>query len=140
MLERTLGIVKPDGVRRGLCGEILRRIEGAELRIVALRMKQLNAKEAERFYFVHRDKPFFKELINFMTSGPIVIYVLEGENAIERYREIMGATDPQKADKGTIRADLGESVQRNVVHGSDGPEAARFEISYFFPEIDIVKG
>lgn len=140
MLERTLGIVKPDGVRRGLCGEVLRRIEEAGLKIVALRMKKLTIEEAEGFYFVHRDKPFFKELINFMTSGPVVIYVLEGENAIERYRKIMGATDPQKADKGTIRADLAESLQRNTVHGSDGHKTARFEINYFFSEIDIMKG
>lgn len=139
MLERTLGIVKPDGTKRGLIGEIIKRIEGAGLKIVALKMKRLTREEAEGFYYVHRDKPFFKDLVEFMTSGPVVLFVLEGENAIERYRSLMGATDPKKAEKGTIRAELGESIQCNTVHGSDGPDTARFEISYFFSEIEIAK-
>lgn len=139
MFERTLGIVKPDGVKRGLTGEILKRIEDSGLKIVALRMTLLTKEEAEGFYYVHRDKPFFNDLVNYMTSGPVVLFVLEGENAIERYRRLMGATDPKKADKGTIRADFGESIQCNTVHGSDGIETARFEISYFFSQIDIVK-
>ncbi len=139
MLERTLGIVKPDGVRRGLCGEILKRIEGAGLKIVALKMRRLTIEEAENFYYVHRGKPFFNDLVNFMTSGPVILYVLEGENAIERYRKLMGATDPKKAEKGTIRADMAESMQCNTVHGSDGSETAKFEIGYFFSEIEIVK-
>ncbi len=139
MLERTLGIVKPDGIRRGLLGEVLKRIEDSGLKIVALRMKQLTREEAEGLYCVHRGKPFFGELVEFMTSGPVVLFVLEGENAIERYRRLMGATDPKKAEKGTIRADLAESMQCNTVHGSDGVDTARFEISFFFPATDIVK-
>ncbi|MCX7958279.1 MAG: nucleoside-diphosphate kinase [Deltaproteobacteria bacterium] len=139
MLERTLGIVKPDGIRRGLIGEVLKRIEASGLMIVALRMKRLTREEAEGFYYVHREKPFFKDLVEFMTSGPVVLFVLEGENAIERYRKLMGATDPKKAEKGTIRADLAESMQCNTVHGSGGAETARFGISYFFPAIEIVK-
>ncbi|MCX7945327.1 MAG: nucleoside-diphosphate kinase [Deltaproteobacteria bacterium] len=138
MVERTLGIVKPDGIRRGLIGEVLRRIEGAGLKIVALKMRQLTAGEAEGFYYVHKEKPFFKDLVNFMTSGPVVLFVLEGENAIERYRQLMGATDPKKAEKGTIRGDLAESIQCNTVHGSDGPETAKFEISYFFSQTEII--
>ncbi len=137
MVERTLGIIKPDGTRRGLIGEVLKRIEDYGLRIVAIKMKHLTQKEAEGFYYVHKDKPFFKDLITFMTSGPVVLFVLEGENAIERYRQLMGATDPKKAEKGTIRADLAESMQCNTVHGSDGLETARFEISYFFSAIEI---
>jgi nucleoside-diphosphate kinase len=139
MLERTFGIVKPDGIRRGLLGEILKRIEDSGLKIVALKMKQLTKEEAEGFYYVHREKPFFRDLVEFMTSGPVVLFVLEGENAIERYRRLMGATDPKKAEKGTIRADLAESMQCNTVHGSDGPDTAKFEISYYFSEIEITK-
>ncbi len=139
MLERTLGIVKPDGIRRGLIGEILKRIEDSGLRVVALKMKQLTRSEAEGFYYVHREKPFFNDLVDFMTSGPVALFVLEGENAIERYRRLMGATDPKKAEKGTIRSDLAESMQCNTVHGSDGPDTARFEISYFFAATEIVK-
>ncbi len=139
MLERTLGIVKPDGIKRGLLGEVLKRIEDIGLKIVAIKMRHLSKIEAEGFYYVHREKPFFKDLVEFMTSGPVVLFVLEGENAIERYRRLMGATDPEKAEKNTIRADLAESMQRNTVHGSDGQDSARFEISYFFSETEIVK-
>jgi nucleoside-diphosphate kinase len=139
MIERTLGIVKPDGVRRGLMGEILKRIEDSGLKVVALKMRHLSRDEAEGFYYVHRGKPFFNDLVTYMTSGPVVLFVLEGENAIERYRRLMGATDPARAEKGTIRSDFGESLQCNTVHGSDGVESAKYEISYFFSTIEIVK-
>lgn len=131
-LERTLSIVKPDGVRRNLIGEIYRRFEAAGLRIVAARMMHLSQREAEGFYAVHRERPFFKDLVAYMTSGPVMVQVLEGENAIARNREIMGATDPKKAAPGTIRADLAESIEANTVHGSDGAETAATEIAYFF--------
>jgi len=139
MSERTLGIVKPDGVRRGLVGDILKRIEGSGLKIVALKMKHLTREEAEGFYYVHKEKPFFADLVSFMTSGPVVLFVLEGENAIDRYRKLMGATDPAKAENGTIRRDFAESMQCNTVHGSDSTDSARYEISYFFSSIEIVK-
>ncbi len=139
MLQRTLGIVKPDGIRRGLLGEVLKRIEDSGLRVVALKMKQLTKEEAEGFYYVHKEKPFFKGLVEFMTSGPVVLFVLEGEDTIERYRKLMGATDPKKAERGTIRADLAESLEHNTVHGSDSPDSAGYEISYFFSTIEIVK-
>lgn len=136
-LERTLSIVKPDGVRRNLIGEIYRRFEAAGLRIVAARMMHLSQREAEGFYAVHRERPFFKDLVAYMTSGPVVVQVLEGENAIAKNREIMGATDPNKAAPGTIRADLAESIEANTVHGSDGPETAAKEIAYFFRETEL---
>src|SRR6185503_371478 len=131
-LERTLSIVKPDGVSRNLIGEVYRRFEKAGLAIVAARMLRLSQLEAEGFYAVHRERPFFKDLVRYMTAGPVVVQVLEGENAIARNREIMGATDPQKAAPGTIRADFALSIEQNVVHGSDAPETAAQEIAYFF--------
>ena len=120
-LERTLSIVKPDGVARNLIGEVYRRFEQAGLSIIAARMRHLSQLEAEAFYAVHKERPFFRDLVTYMTSGPVMIQVLEGENAIAKNREIMGATDPKKAAPGTIRADLAESIERNVVHGSDAP-------------------
>ena len=136
-IERTLSIVKPDGVARNLIGEVLRRFEKAGLRIVAARMTHLSQQEAEGFYAVHRERPFFKDLVKFMTSGPVLVQVLEGEGAIAKNREVMGATDPKKAASGTIRADLASTIDENVVHGSDAPDTAAREISYFFREIEV---
>jgi nucleoside-diphosphate kinase len=136
-LERTLSIVKPDGVSRNLIGEVYRRFEQAGLSIVASRMMHLSTREAEGFYAIHKERPFFKDLVRYMTSGPVVVQVLEGEGAIAKNREIMGATDPKKAAQGTIRADFGESIERNVVHGSDSPQTAAFEIGYFFAATQI---
>mgnify|MGYP000049241325 CR=1 FL=1 len=136
-LERTLSIVKPDGVSRNLIGEVYRRLEQAGLRIIAARMMRLSQAEAEGFYAVHRERPFFKDLVRYMTSGPIIVQVLEGENAIAKNREIMGATDPKKAAPGTIRAELAQSIEANTVHGSDGPDTAAREIAYFFRETEI---
>jgi nucleoside-diphosphate kinase len=136
-LERTLSIVKPDGVQKNLIGEVYRRFEQAGLRIVAARMRHLTPTEAEGFYAVHRERPFFKDLCRYMTSGPVVVQVLEGEGAVAKHREIMGATDPKKADKGTIRADLASSIEENVVHGSDSVENAAREIAYFFAETEL---
>ena len=131
-LERTLSIVKPDGVSRNLIGEVYRRFETAGLRIVAARMLTLSPQQAELFYEVHRERPFYRDLVRYMTSGPIIAQVLEGENAIAKNRDIMGATDPKKAAPGTIRADLAQSIEANVVHGSDGPDTAAREIAFFF--------
>ena len=136
-LERTLSIVKPDGVSRNLIGEVYRRFEKAGLTIVAARMIRLSEREAEGFYAVHRERPFFKDLVRYMTSGPVVVQVLEGENAIARNREIMGATDPKKAAPGTIRADLALSIEQNVVHGSDATDTAAKEIAYFFSGTEL---
>ena len=136
-VERTLSIVKPDGVGRNLIGEVYRRLEQAGLRVVAARMMQLSQGEAEGFYAVHRERPFFKDLVKFMISGPVMVQVLEGEGAIAKNREVMGATDPKKADKDTIRADLATSIEENIVHGSDARDAAAREISYFFREIEV---
>jgi nucleoside-diphosphate kinase len=136
-IERTLSIVKPDGVSRNLIGDVYRRFEQAGLRIVAARMVHLSQAEAEGFYAVHRERAFFKDLVRFMTSGPAMVQVLEGEGAIAKNREIMGATDPKKADKGTIRADLAKSIDENVVHGSDAADTAAREIGYFFREIEL---
>jgi nucleoside-diphosphate kinase len=136
-LERTLSIVKPDGVRKNLIGEVYRRFEQGGLRIVGARMMQLSTSQAERFYAVHRERPFYRDLVKYMTSGPVVVQVLEGENAIAKNREIMGATDPGKAAPGTIRADLAESIEQNVVHGSDAADTAAREISFFFGEADL---
>jgi nucleoside-diphosphate kinase len=136
-IERTLSIVKPDGVGRNLIGEVLNRFEKAGLKVVAARMMHLSLKEAEWFYAVHRERPFFKDLVKFMTSGPVLVQVLEGEGAIAKNREVMGATDPKKADKGTIRADLASSIDENVVHGSDASDTAAREIAYFFREIEV---
>ncbi len=136
-LERTFSIVKPDGVARNLIGEIYSRFEKAGLRVVASRMLQMSQAEAEGFYAVHRERPFFKDLVKYMTSGPVVVQVLEGENAVLKNREIMGATDPKKAAPGTIRADLAQSIEANTVHGSDAPETAAQEIAYFFRGTEI---
>ncbi|HVN41360.1 MAG TPA: nucleoside-diphosphate kinase [Steroidobacteraceae bacterium] len=136
-LERTLSIVKPDGVQKNLIGEVFRRFEKAGLRIVAARMTRLSPSDAEGFYAVHRERPFFKDLVAYMTSGPVMIQVLEGEGAVAKNREIMGATDPKKAAPGTIRADLADSIEQNVVHGSDSLENAAREIGYFFAETEL---
>ena len=136
-VERTLSIIKPDAVKNNVVGQILARFESAGLKVVAARMKHLSRAEAEGFYAVHRERPFFKDLVEFMISGPVVVQVLEGEGAIARNRDLMGATDPRKASKGTIRADFAASIDANAVHGSDAPETARFEIAYFFPTSEI---
>jgi nucleoside-diphosphate kinase len=136
--QRTLSIVKPDGVRKGVAGEVIRRFEAAGIRVVAMRMVRLTRQAAEGFYAVHRERPFFGSLTEFMSSGPIIVMVLEGENVIARNRELMGATDPKKAAPGTIRAALADSVEQNIVHGSDAPETADTEIRYFFSSLDIV--
>ncbi len=136
-IEQTLSIIKPDAVRRNLIGEIYRRFEQAGLAIVAARMMHLTREQAEGFYAVHKGKPFFDSLVAYMTSGPIMVQVLEGEDAIARNRELMGATDPAKAAPGTIRADFAESIEANAVHGSDGPETARTEIAFFFKPEEI---
>lgn len=131
-VQRTLSIIKPDAVAKNLIGQIYSRFEAAGLRIVAAKMAHLDTAEAEGFYAVHRERPFFNDLVKFMTSGPVMIQVLEGDDAIARNRELMGATNPQEAEPGTIRADFADSIEANAVHGSDGPETARTEISYFF--------
>ena len=136
-IERTLSIIKPDGLEKAIIGKIIARFEEKGLKPVALRMAQLSRAEAEGFYAVHRARPFFAALVEFMTSAPVVLMVLEGEGAVARNREIMGATDPAKAAAGTLRKDFASDVQRNTVHGSDSPENARVEISYFFPEVQI---
>ena len=131
-VERTLSIIKPDAVAKNVVGEIYSRFEKAGLKIAAARMVWLSRSDAEGFYAVHRERPFFRDLVDFMTTGPVMVQVLEGENAIARNRELMGATDPKKAAPGTIRADFAQSIDANAVHGSDGPETARSEIAYFF--------
>jgi nucleoside-diphosphate kinase len=137
MIERTLSIIKPDAVAKNVIGQIYTRFEAAGLRIVAAKMTHLSVLEAQSFYAVHRDRPFFEDVVDFMTSGPIMIQVLEGENAILRNRELMGATDPQKAAQGTIRADFAQTIDANAVHGSDAPETAAVEIAFFFPSMAI---
>jgi nucleoside-diphosphate kinase len=137
MIEKTLAIIKPDGVARNLVGEILKRIEGRGLRIRALKMVHLSKEQAEGFYAVHRQRPFFESLTAFMSEGPVVLMILEGENAIQVWRDLMGATDPAKAAAGTIRKDVGESIERNTTHGSDAPETAAFETAYFFSQSEI---
>jgi nucleoside-diphosphate kinase len=136
-VERTLSIVKPDGVRKGLIGEVIRRFESEGLRVVALKRMVLQKGDAEAFYAVHKEKGFFQSLTDFMSSGPVVAMVLEGEDAIQRTRKIMGATNPKDADPGTIRADYADEVEQNIVHGSDGPDTAAFEMSFFFSELEI---
>jgi len=136
-LERTLSIIKPDAVAKNVIGEIYARFEKAGLKIVAAKMKQLSRKEAEGFYAVHRARPFFNALVEFMISGPVMIQVLEGDNAIARNRELMGATNPKDAAPGTIRADFADSIDANAVHGSDAAETARVEIAYFFAETEV---
>ena len=136
-LERTLSIIKPDAVKKNAIGKILARFEAAGLRVVAARMMHLSREQAEGFYAVHRQRPFFRDLVQFMTSGPVLIQVLEGENAIAKNRELMGATDPKKAERGTIRADFADSIDANAVHGSDSPASARMEVAYFFPACEV---
>lgn len=136
-VERTLSIIKPDAVAKNVIGKIYDRFERAGLKIVAARMRWLSRAEAEGFYAVHRERPFFKDLVEFMTSGPVMIQVLEGENAIQKNRELMGATDPKQAARGTIRADFAQSIDANAVHGSDSPETAKTEIAFFFPTLEI---
>jgi len=135
--ERTLSIIKPDAVGKNVIGKILSRFEDAGLKIVACRMARLSPSEAEGFYAVHKARPFFKDLVDFMVSGPVVIQVLEGDGAIQKNRDLMGATDPKKAAAGTIRADFADSIDANAVHGSDAPETAATEIAYFFPALQI---
>ncbi len=136
-VERTLSIIKPDAVAKNVIGQIYSRFEGAGLKVVAARMVHLSRSEAEGFYAVHAARPFFNDLVNFMISGPVMIQVLQGEGAILKNRELMGATDPKKADKGTIRADFADSIDANAVHGSDAPETAAVEIAYFFPAMNV---
>ncbi len=136
-IQRTLSIIKPDAVAKNVIGKIYSRFETNGLKIVAAQMRQLSKEEAEGFYAVHRERPFFNDLVKFMTSGPVMIQVLEGENAIAKNRELMGATDPKKAAPGTIRADFASSIDANAVHGSDAPETAAVEIAYFFPTLAI---
>ncbi|MDP3843707.1 MAG: nucleoside-diphosphate kinase [Oxalobacteraceae bacterium] len=136
-IERTLSIIKPDAVAKNVIGQIYSRFEGAGLKIIAARMIQLSQAEAEGFYAVHRERPFFKALVDFMISGPVIVQALEGENAILTHRDLMGATDPKKAEKGTIRADFADSIDANAVHGSDAAETAAVEIAYFFPALNV---
>jgi nucleoside-diphosphate kinase len=136
-IERTLSIIKPDGVEKGIVGRVISRFETSGLKPVAIKMKLLSRTEAEGFYAVHKARPFFNDLVKFMTSGPVVLMVLEGEAAVAKNRDIMGATDPKKAADGTIRKDFATDIEKNTVHGSDSVENARIEVSYFFPEIDI---
>jgi nucleoside-diphosphate kinase len=139
MIEETLAIIKPDGVSRNLIGEIVRRIESSGLRIVALKMAHLSRTQAEGFYAVHRERPFFTSLTSFMAEGPVVLMILSGEDAIRRWRELMGATDPAKAAPGTIRKDFGLSIERNTTHGSDASDTAAFETGYFFNQLETVR-
>ena len=136
-IERTLSIIKPDGVEKGVIGRVLSRFEASGLKPVAIKLKRLSQAEAEGFYAVHRARPFYADLVKSMTCGPVVLLVLEGEGAIARNRDVMGATDPRKAAPGTIRADFATDIEKNTVHGSDAPETARVEISYFFPEVEV---
>ncbi|MCF2133574.1 MULTISPECIES: nucleoside-diphosphate kinase [Burkholderiaceae] len=136
-IERTLSIIKPDAVAKNVIGQIYSRFEQAGLKIIAARMVHLSRADAEKFYAVHRERPFFKDLVEFMVSGPVMIQVLEGEGAIAKNRELMGATDPKKAEKGTIRADFADSIDANAVHGSDAPETAAIEVAFFFPEVNV---
>jgi nucleoside-diphosphate kinase len=136
-IERTLSIIKPDAVAKNVIGQIYSRFEGAGLKVIAARMAHLSRADAEKFYAVHAERPFFKDLVEFMISGPVMIQVLEGENAILTNRDLMGATDPKKAEKGTIRADFADSIDANAVHGSDAPETACGEVAFFFPEMNV---
>lgn len=137
-MERTLSIIKPDGVNRGLIGEVIRRLEKENIRIAAMKMVHMTLEQAEGFYAVHRERPFFASLTDFMSSGPVVVMVLEGEGVIAKYRRIMGATNYKEAEEGTIRRDFATDIEKNVVHGSDAPETAAFEISYFFNRFEIM--
>jgi nucleoside-diphosphate kinase len=138
-MERTLSIIKPDGVAKGLIGDVLKRFEANGLKIAAMKMIHLSKKQAQGFYAVHREKPFFDSLTDFMSSGPCAVLILEGEGAIEKNRKLMGATDFRKAEPGTIRADYAGSIEQNIVHGSDEPETAQYEMAYFFNALEIVK-
>lgn len=138
-MERTLAIIKPDGVAAGVIGEVVKRIEQEGLRIVGMRMEHLTRTKAEAFYYVHREKPFFHSLVEFMISGPVVLMVLEGEQTIRRWRALMGATNPQNADPGTIRRDMATGIERNIVHGSDAPDTASYEVNYFFTGLQIMQ-
>src|SRR3989338_819463 len=137
--ERTLGIIKPDALEKGIMGEVISRAEQGGLKGVGVKMLALTAAKAEGFYAVHKGKPFFNSLVTYMTSGPVVVFALEGENAIKKWRDIMGATDPEKAAEGTIRSDFGTTIERNCCHGSDAPETAKFEIAYFFEPNELVQ-
>ena len=136
-IERTLSIIKPDAVAKNVIGKIVSRFEAAGLKIVAARLVQLSRNEAEQFYAVHKERPFFKDLVEFMVSGPVFVQVLEGEDAIAKNRDLMGATDPKKAAAGTIRADFADSIDANAVHGSDGPETAKVEVGFFFAGLNV---
>jgi nucleoside-diphosphate kinase len=136
-IERTLSIIKPDAVAKNVIGQIVSRFEGAGLKVAAARLVQLSRAEAEQFYGVHKARPFFKDLVEFMISGPVFVQVLEGDNAIQKNRDLMGATDPKKADAGTIRADFADSIDANAVHGSDAAETAAVEIAFFFPALNV---
>lgn len=138
MKEKTLSIIKPDGVAKNLVGEVIKRLEGAELKVVAMKMIKMNKEQAKGFYQVHEGKPFYESVTGFMSSGPCVVMVLEGENAIEKYRKLMGATNYKEAAEGTIRRDFAQDIEKNVVHGSDSKETANFEINYFFNELEII--
>ena len=138
-MQRTLSIIKPDAVAKGLIGSILQRIEGSGLPIVAMKMLHLSTPQAEGFYAVHHERPFFSSLVKFMTSGPVVVAVLAGSDAIVRYRELMGVTNPEEAAEGTLRREFGTNIERNAVHGSDAPETARFEVSFFFSDLERVE-
>jgi len=137
MMERTLSIVKPDGVKKNLIGEVISRFEKAGLKVIGLKMIKMTKEQAKGFYIVHKDKPFYDSLTEFMSEGPVVVMVLEGQGAIEKVRNIMGATNPENAAPGTIRAEYGTNVERNVVHGSDSPQSAEFEINYFFNALEL---
>jgi nucleoside-diphosphate kinase len=136
-VERTLSIIKPDAVAKNVIGQIIARFEKAGLQVIAARMMHLSREDAGRFYAVHKERPFFNDLVDFMVSGPVLVQALEGENAIQTNRDLMGATDPKKAEKGTIRADFADSIDANAVHGSDAPETAAIEIAFFFPEMNV---
>ncbi len=138
MVERTLSIIKPDAVSKNVIGEIIRRFEKAQLKVVGIQMRRLTKKEAEAFYDIHRARPFFDSLATFMSSGPVVAMVLEGEDAVAKNRTLMGATDPKKAEKGTIRADLADGIEANAVHGSDSLDSAAIEIPFFFSRLDLI--
>lgn len=137
MIERTLSIIKPDGVKKGLIGEVIRRFEAKGLKVIAMKMCQFSKRQAEGFYAVHKARPFFDSLTTFMSSGPVVVMVVEGEDAIKKVRDIIGATNPEDAASGTIRRSFADSIEQNIVHGSDGPETARFEIGYMFNSLEI---
>lgn len=138
-MEKTLAIIKPDALEKGIVGEVCKRMEDGGLKIIGMKMLKLTPKRAEGFYAVHQGKPFFANLVKFMSSGPCVVICLEGENAIKRWRDIMGATDPEKASPGTIRKDFGADIEKNAIHGSDSPETARFEVSYFFEAGELLQ-